>query len=284
MDPPAYAPDICRCASIEDLLSNNDVELVSLCSPRRADQARDALLCLEAGKHVYAEKPCALTEADLDRLIAKTQQGPARFREMAGTAFEEPYLTMGEIVRSGRLGTIVQVFAQKSYLCGDHRPQDESIHGGLIPWVGVHALRLVEHVTGIRIAEIEGQETRLGNPQKGDLRLAATMNLRLENGALGAVICNYLNQPGFGRHGNEHLRIFGVDGFVEAVDGGVRTRLVVKDKDLGPLQCRTTVLRYEDMYIDELLGLGVMPLTLEAEVHPTRMTIRAKQNADARET
>jgi predicted dehydrogenase len=281
LEPPPAHPAIRRHRALAEILADPEVDLVSLCSPRRADQAADVLRCLEAGKHVYAEKPCALTEPDLDRLIARSRQGPARFREMAGTAFEEPYLTMGEIVRAGRLGTIVQVFVQKSYPMGSGRPQDEGVVGGIITWVGVHALRLVEHVTGIRIREITALETKLGNPLPGELRAAACLTMRLENGGLAGAICNYLNQPGFGRHGNEHLRIFGTAGFVEATDGGTRTRLVIGQADLGPLACRKSAPAYEDLYFDELLGLGAMPLSLEDELHPTRMAIRAKQSADA---
>lgn len=280
--PPYPDPAIRPHASLDAILADTNVQLVSLCSPRRADQARDALRCLEAGKHVYAEKPCALTEAELDAIIARARRGPARFREMAGTAFDEPYLSMGEVVRSGRLGTIVQVFAQKSYQFGANRPQAEAVMGGIITWVGVHALRMVEHVAGTRIAEVEAVETQLGNPGQGELRMAACLVMRLENGGTAGAICNYLNQPGFGRHGNEHLRIFGTKGFVESVDGGTRTRLVIGDNDLGPLQCRASVPSYEDLYINELLGLGAIPLLLEDELHPTRMAIRAKLNADAR--
>lgn len=282
MPPPDHAPDVRRHDALDGILADGEVDLVSLCSPRRADQARDALRCLEAGKHVYAEKPCALTEADLDRIIEKAKRGPARFREMAGTAFEEPYLAMGEIVRSGRLGRIIQVFAQKSYPLGNNRPQDAAVLGGIITWVGVHALRFVEHITGIRIKEIEAVETSLGNPGQGDLRTAACLMMRLENGAVAGAICNYMNPPGFGRHGNEHVRVFGELGFVEATDGGTRTRLVIGKDDLGPLVCCKNAIPYEDLYIDELLGLGAMPLSLDDELHPTRMAIRAQRNADAR--
>src|SRR5687767_4807116 len=52
-------PAIRHYSSLFELLKDTRVELVSLCSPRRADQAADAITCLKAGRHVYAEKPCA---------------------------------------------------------------------------------------------------------------------------------------------------------------------------------------------------------------------------------
>src|SRR5690606_19177940 len=36
-------------ASLDEMLNDPEVQLVSLCSPRRLDQARDAIRCLEAG-------------------------------------------------------------------------------------------------------------------------------------------------------------------------------------------------------------------------------------------
>lgn len=41
------------------------LDLISLCSPSRKNQAKDAIECLRAGKHVYAEKPAAFSEKEL---------------------------------------------------------------------------------------------------------------------------------------------------------------------------------------------------------------------------
>lgn len=267
-----------RYANLDDMLADDAVELVSLCSPRRADQAAETIRSLEAGKHVYAEKPCALTEADLDAILATAARTGKVFHEMAGTAFDQPYLTMRELVQSGALGPIVQVFAQKSYPYHNRRPQDEAVDGGLLLQVGVHALRFIEHVAGVKVADIYALETQLGNPEPGDLRIAASLMMTLENGGLASVICNYLNPPAFGLWGNESVRIFGTHGFVEAVDGGAKTRLVLKEADRGPLPIAGPGKPYLDRLLASLCGEGEMPLSPEDEIHPTRMLIRAKQN------
>ena len=252
------------------------MELVSLCSPRRRDQARDAIRCLEAGKHVYAEKPCAFTEADLDAILATAARTGRQFHEMAGTAFEQPYFAMRELVATGRLGPVIQVFAQKSYPYFDGRPQDEDIDGGLLRQVGIHAVRMIEHGAGVRVTEVQALETELGNRQRTGLRMAANLQCRLANGGLASIIANYLNQPGFGSWGNETLRIFGEKGFVEATDGGTRTRLVLGEKNCGPLDVSAPVEDYFTRYLKSLRGLDTMPLPLEDELHPTRIVNRAK--------
>ncbi len=267
-----------RYDTLEELIRDPDVELVSLCSPRRADQARDAIACLEAGKHVYAEKPCALTEKELDAIIETSRKTGRRFHEMAGTAFAQPYLAMRRIVADGTIGDVIQILVQKSYPYGDWRPLDEDIDGGLLLQVGIHAARMIEHVGGAKIASVSAAQTRRGNPRGGDLRMAAAIMIGLEGGGVATITCNYLNPKGFPSWGNETLRIFGTKGMIEAVDGGTRTRLVCGDKDEGPLHLDEPSVDYFEMFLDDLLGIRPMPLTLEKELHPLRMLIQARKS------
>ena len=276
--------DVKHYDTLDELLADERVQLVSLCSPRRADQAAQTIQCLEAGKAAYAEKPCALIESDLDALIETTRRTGVVFREMSGSAFFQPYLAMRQLVQAGRLGEVVQVFAQKSYPMHGGRPQDEQVDGGLILQNGVHAFRFVEHITGLRIVEVDAVETSLGNPDPaGGLRVAASAMMRLENGAVASVVMNYLNQKeGLGSWGNEHVRVFGVDGFAEITDGGQRTRLIIGDTDHGEIDASEPSHDYFEQVLDEFEGKSSMPLSLEDDLHPTRMVIRAKAAADRR--
>jgi predicted dehydrogenase len=270
-------PDIQVYADLDALLADPAVDLVSLCSARRRDQAGHAIRCLEAGKHVYAEKPCAMTESDLDNILATAGKTGCAFHEMAGTAFEQPYLAMRECVAAGRIGTVVQVIAQKAYPYIESRPSDEDVDGGLLMQVGVHALRFVEHVAGVKIEEILPLETGLGNPGAPGLCMAATLNMRLANGGLAVATMNYLNSPGFHSWGYEVLRIFGTEGFIEARDAGKDTRLVLREGDVGAVPGADRPARdYFDMFLASLVEGEPMPLDLEDELHPTRMVIRAK--------
>lgn len=265
-----------RYASLDEILRDPEVQMVSLCSPRRADQARDAIRCLEAGKHVYAEKPSALSEKELDEILAAAERAGRQFHEMAGTAFVQPYREMRRLVRDGAVGEVIQVFVQKSYPHGASRPQDESIDGGLMLQVGIHATRMIEHVAGVRIQSITGLETSLGSPEPGEGKMAAALQMRLENGGLATVIANYLNPPHLKPRGHETLRIFGRDGFIESVDGGLRTRLVTQTEVL-PVTVSSPSQNYFDLIVAHLATGSELPFTLEAELRPLRMLLRAKQ-------
>ncbi len=262
--------------SLDAVLTDDAVDLVSLCSPRRADQAEEAIRCLRAGKHVLAEKPAALSEAQLDEILRVAEATGRCFREMGGTVFDQPYLAMRECVQRGELGEIVQVFAQKSYPYYPGRPQNEAVDGGLFLQCGIHAARMIEHVSGKKIVSLCRTETGLGNPVQGGLRMAAAFQGQLENGAIASAIANYLNPPGTGRWGNETLRVFGTRGMVEATDGGTRTRLVVGEEDRGALPTAVSTDSYFSLLAAHLLDGIPMPLSLEEELHPLRALLRAE--------
>ncbi len=267
-------------STLQGLLDDPRVELVSLCSPRRADQAADAIACLQSGKHVYAEKPAALTNTELDGILAAAAAARREFHEMADTVFRQPFHAMRMLVRSGRLGEVVQVWAQKSYPASlERRPQDESMDGGLIRQCGIHAVRMVEHLTGIPVSSCEAAETKLGNPQAGGLHMAASLMLGLENGGVACAIANYCNPPGFGQHGNDQVRIFGTLGMAELTDNARSSRAVIGGTDHGPLDASGDVEPYFVSYLRHLLGQCEMPMSLEEELHPLRVVNHAKASA-----
>ncbi len=264
-------------SDLTTLLRDPRVDLVVLCSPRRREQAAHAIRALRAGRHVYAEKPCALSEVELDEILAVARETGRHFREMAGTAFEQPYFTMREVVRSGKIGRVVQVIAEKSYPFKNWRPRDEEVDGGLLLQCGVHAVRFVEHVADVRICSVRALETTAGNPSgDGGLRMAACLMMELEGGGLASITANYLNPGGTGVWGYETLRILGERGMVESTQGGAHTRLAIGGTDHGPLIPNGPGIAYLDAYLGLLTGSVEMPLSLEEELSPTRWALRAK--------
>jgi predicted dehydrogenase len=273
---PTECGEVPRYETLDELLADDQVEMVSLCSPRRADQAGDAVKCLLAGRHVYGEKPSALREEDLDRIIATVEQTGFRYHEMGGVALEQPYLAMRDCIRSGAIGEVVQVFVQKSYPWADWRPKDQAIDGGLAKQVGIYPLRFIEQVAGLKTTSVEIRETRLGNNHAGsDCRRAVSMLMTLENGGVASAICNYLNPAGHIVWGYEILRVFGMAGIVESNSLDGTARLLKSGAAPEALDISTIAPSSLDMMIDSLLDGTSMPISLTDELSPTRSVVRA---------
>lgn len=276
--PPEFRSEIRYCDSLEELLKT-DAQLISLCSPLRSEQAHHALLSLEAGKHVYAEKPCALREADLDEIIRTSRRVGRKFHEMASISFEAPYSALRKCVADGIIGEVLQVVSQKSYPWHERRPENEYLDGGLIRQVGIYNLRFVEHLTGLRVTELFARETKLGNqgPQS-ECRRAVSFSMALSNGAIASGISNYAGpcKPRWNCWGYENVRIFGVNGFVESLNSGETVRYYTPERGIVPLDPNDGAISWFDTMLEEIrTGKDLMPISLDAELSPTRWVIRA---------
>ena len=275
------SPEIKKYASLDELLADDEVELVSLCSPLRSEQAGHAVKCLEAGKCVLGEKPSAMTEPDLDAIIETAARTGKTYHEMAATAFEPPYNSIREVVLSGKIGKVIQVISQKSYPWTENRTVDENIDGGLALQVGVYNARFVEHLTGIKIAQITSLETQLGNDLVGgECRRAVSFLMKLENGGVASAVANYCGpcQPTWGKWGYENVRIFGELGFVESINHGEILRLVINGESVTDLEGTAVSPDYLGMVFQEISeNRQIIPLSIEDELHPTRMVIRARK-------
>jgi len=270
--------------SLDDMLRDPDIDAVSLCSPMRCEQGRDAIACLKAGKHVYAEKPAALSEPELDAILRAARESGKEFHEMADTVFHEPYWSVRKLVLSGKLGQVVQVYVQKSYpLRPWVRPQDEDTDGGLIRWVGIHGIRFLEHITGLRVRDVRVFQTHLGNkePDRG-LFTASSWAMTLENGGVATMCANYLNPKSFPTWGNETVRVFGTEGMVEVTDGGTHTHWYAPREDMGPVDVSGSDCKdFFDSYMAHLRHGVPMPIDLEEELHPLRVVLRAFDAAES---
>ena len=71
--------------------------------------AEHAIIAMEAGKHVMAEKPMALNLDDCDRMIATAARKRVKLMVAHTRSFNPPIRKMREIVSSGRLGRVTQV-------------------------------------------------------------------------------------------------------------------------------------------------------------------------------
>ncbi|MHB9129478.1 MAG: Gfo/Idh/MocA family protein [Armatimonadota bacterium] len=259
-------------ATLPELLTDKEVDLVSLCSPMRSEQAEHAVMCLDAGKHVYAEKPAAFSDMELDRILSAAGRACRVFREMGGSMLELPIQAIRRLVEQGTLGTIVHVQVHKSYPWHESRPQDFAVDGGLIRQVGIHATRFVIGATGLKIATVVGNATNLGNPGHGKIHIAATFSMTLENGGVASMNLNYLNPTNFGSWGNEQIRVFGTKGMAESVDGFRRHALYLPGRDSTelPMPEHPDSTDYLEHYVNHLLDGRHMPNSYQEEIAALR--------------
>lgn len=266
-------------ASLSDMLESSEIELVSLCSPNRGKQAEDVLRSLRAGKHVLAEKPCALTEEDLDSILDLATEKKLLFCEMDFSYFNQPYNQAMKLIKSGVIGDVVQVFCQKSYPYTDKRPQDESVDGGLLCQSALYGFRWVQNIAGQDIKYIRSLETTFSNPKGGGLRMAVSIQMELGNGGLATIIANYLNNQGTGSWGYEELRIFGTQGILRT-DAKENCVYIYSDEDNQVIQCGNPAGCQLSCLVSSIQDNTPLYMDMCTMTMPTRFALRAKRAAE----
>ncbi len=100
--------------SLGDLLADPGVEIVVNLTVHHAHFAVTKQ-ALEAGKHVYSEKPMALEAAEARELVALARRQNVRLACSPATFLGEAQQTVGAIIRRGDLGTVRAVYADVNW-------------------------------------------------------------------------------------------------------------------------------------------------------------------------
>ena len=100
-----WSPGTAVHTDLDALLADTDLDAIVNLSPAPA-HASVSLPCLEAGLHVYSEKPLAGTIAEADRLIETAREHGVLLLCAPGVAVTHRFRWLAEIMASGRFGPL----------------------------------------------------------------------------------------------------------------------------------------------------------------------------------
>jgi predicted dehydrogenase len=184
---------------------------------RAAPPVIDAVL--DAGCHVFAEKPSCTAAADFAKLVSKAQ-GKHRHLMMAfANRSHAPVREARRLVREGKIGKVYAVEVhlvtdqtrlkseayRKSWFC-----QKARAGGGQLIWVGIHWLDLALHVTGLKVKQVAGFAGVVGE-QPLDVEDSAALSIRFDNDTFGTMLSGYYLDKGY----QSHVQVWGEHGWLK---------------------------------------------------------------------
>jgi predicted dehydrogenase len=93
-------------SDIADLLRDPSIDLVDLCLPPNL-HAMAAIAALKAGKHVFVEKPMALTAADCDRMVKTAEKAGKQILVGHVLPLLPEYAFAYKVAKSGKYGNVL---------------------------------------------------------------------------------------------------------------------------------------------------------------------------------
>lgn len=205
------------------MLSDPEIESVGITT--MWDQHADpAVAALEAGKHVFLEKPMASTVVDCDRIVTAANAARGFFMTGHICRFNPRYAAAKEAIEAGRVGRIVSMYARRNLPSWVGATVLDKI--GPIIGDGVHDTDLMFWFSGSRAVSAYAQTVQYRTHAHPDL---GQVMYRLESGAsciLEAVWCLPDTTP---FQIDERLEIVGTEGSISIHD--THPNLMVVDKD-----------------------------------------------------
>ena len=201
------------CASYEDMLSRDDVDVVYIATTHNFHYD-NIKMCLDAGKHVVCEKPMVLTEKDARELFCLAAEKKLFLMEAMWSRFLPSVRQAKKWITDGKIGKIQSVSA----VIGFKRTRDPqsrllnpALAGGAMYDIGVYPIEIISYLVGEKITGSVGFCRH--NPQTG-VDENDTFILRFES-CDAAVQCLFTSAP------REYVIVNGENGVIEIPSASV---------------------------------------------------------------
>jgi predicted dehydrogenase len=135
-------------ATYEDLVADPDVDVVYVSTPH-THHLRHARLALEAGKHVFVEKPIGLNAAQARELAGVAEERGLFCAEAMWTLFLPKFDVLRQVLDSGALGAVQTVLTDHGErFPASHRITSADLAGGPLLDLGTYNFALASWVLG----------------------------------------------------------------------------------------------------------------------------------------
>lgn len=265
------------------MLADPEVEAVSI-TTMWDQHAAPAIAALQAGKHVFLEKPMASTLADCDAIVNASKAAKGFFMVGHICRFNPRYAAAKQEIDAGKIGTIISMYARRNLQSW----VGASVLDKIGPIIGdcVHDTDLMFWFSGSRAISAYAQTVQFrahANPDLGQVMY------RLESGAsciLESVWCMPNTMP---YQIDERLEVVGTEGSISIHD--THPNLMIVDKDGA--RCPDTTywpmihgqlrgaLRDELSYFVNCITAGTAPsvITPEESREAVRACLAAEESA-----
>ena len=197
-------------ADLDEVLNDPAIDAVVFATPH-SQHPDQVLRAAAVGKHVFVEKPFALTLIEADQMIDAAGKAGIVLAVGFNRRFHPSMTRLRDAVRTGALGTVVSVSAEQTALHGLDLPetawraQPTESPGGAMTAIGVH---LVDGMIDL-LGPIESVFARVNRRAAVHADDTTDVLLTFKSGATGHIFCSTVATPQY------RMAVHGSGGFAE---------------------------------------------------------------------
>lgn len=136
--------------SYEELVADSEIDVVYIATTNNVHMD-NALLALNAGKHVLLEKPFTLDANQARKIVSLAREKQLFVMEAMWTRFLPNHVRLFEILKAGTIGEALYLTAEHNqYLPKDYAPRlhDPALGGGSLLDLGVYPISFANRIFG----------------------------------------------------------------------------------------------------------------------------------------
>lgn len=244
----AQADGVRVAATAAEVLSDAAVDAIVIASPTRF-HAPMILEAAVAGKHIFCEKPLALTLDDARAAIAASQSNGVKLQVGFQRRFDAGYVGARDAIARGELGAVEMLYSTTR----DPEPPAPGYLascGGMFLDTAIHDFDSVRFLSGSEVVEVFAAASSLVTPERqGPYEIDTSVTvLRLASGAL-ATVTNSL-RTGYGYEAG--AEVYGARGKLVIAGGGASGVQRFTEAGVATAFPQTYRERFAQAYRDEL--------------------------------
>ncbi|MGC8654763.1 MAG: Gfo/Idh/MocA family protein [Candidatus Kryptoniota bacterium] len=188
-----------RASSFEEIIDDPDVDAVALVTPNFVHRSQ-AVQALEAGKHVFVEKPLA-TNVREGKEIVEAARAHGRVLQVGhNTRLRRVFREAKKLLDTGAIGDVVNVYANMSFDFGltksvpDWKKQRDKCPLLPMTQLGIHFVDTLQYLIG-RISRVSCFERSvlMRNNEGNAVTDTVVAGLFFDNGAVGSIQSSYVS-------------------------------------------------------------------------------------------
>jgi len=143
-----------------EIISDPKVDAIFVCTPDHL-HAEHAVAALNAGKHVFLEKPMAISIADCDRILAAAEKSVGKLYVGHNMRFFPVMNKMRELIEAGRIGRVEAIWCRHFISYGGDAyfkdwHSERQYTNSLLLQKGAHDIDIIHYLAGSHTRRVVG--------------------------------------------------------------------------------------------------------------------------------
>jgi predicted dehydrogenase len=243
--------------NVEDLLTNENIELVVINTPNYTHY-EFAKAALNAGKHVLIEKPFSVTKAEAEELFSLGFRKGLKVMAYQNRRFDSDFMAVEKVIKSQKLGKIIEAHIRFDRYRNEISPKrfkEETVQGaGIFYDLGAHMIDQAIALFGVPMEFIKTYGKYRENTEVDDF---AQAHLKYSNGLNVFVTCNMLvvkAQPAYTFYGtNGTLIKYRTDEQENQLNAGVAVSHPIYGKEKPNQEGYLYTINNQNELVEELI-------------------------------